>query len=137
MKQAWLPGRDKKAVRHPGGPGALHPSPDQPQRSTLVLGGGIGGIAAAVGLAERGVEVTLVEREAQLGGRVRAWPVEHDSAGGAPVTMSRGFHAFFRQYYNLRSLLRRVDPALEGLTPVDDYRRHRHRSPPRSRRCGR
>jgi isorenieratene synthase len=35
--------------------------------------------------------------------------------------MSRGFHAFFRQYYNLRALLRRVDPALEGLTPVDDY----------------
>ena len=26
--------------------------------------------------------------------------------------MSRGFHAFFRQYYNLRSLLRRADPAL-------------------------
>ena len=35
--------------------------------------------------------------------------------------MSRGFHAFFRQYYNLRGLLRRVDPALEGLTAVDDY----------------
>ena len=30
--------------------------------------------------------------------------------------MSRGFHAFFRQYYNLRALLRRVDPALTGLT---------------------
>ncbi|MBB3326990.1 FAD-dependent oxidoreductase [Microlunatus antarcticus] len=121
MKQAWLPGRDKKAVRHPGEHGALRPSPDQPQRSTLVLGGGIAGIAAAVGLAERGVEVTLVEREAQLGGRVRSWPVEHDSAAGAPVTMSRGFHAFFRQYYNLRALLRRVDPALEGLTAVEDY----------------
>ena len=24
--------------------------------------------------------------------------------------MNRGFHAFFRQYYNLRALLRRVDP---------------------------
>ena len=38
-----------------------------------------------------------------------------------PVTMSRGFHAFFRQYYNLRALLRRVDPALESLTAVPDY----------------
>ena len=28
--------------------------------------------------------------------------------------MNRGFHAFFRQYYNLRDLLRRIDPA-----PVD------------------
>ena len=35
--------------------------------------------------------------------------------------MSRGFHAFFRQYYNLRSLLRRSDPALERLRPIDDY----------------
>ena len=26
--------------------------------------------------------------------------------------MSRGFHAFFRQYYNLRALLRRADPGL-------------------------
>jgi len=89
----------------------------------LVLGGGIAGIAAAAGLAERGVQVTLVEREVQLGGRVRSWPVDHDGPGGsdAPVTMSRGFHAFFRQYYNLRALLRRVDPALARLTPVADY----------------
>ena len=44
----------------------------------IVAGGGIAGIAAAVGLAERGVPVVLVEPEAQLGGRVRAWPVTHD-----------------------------------------------------------
>ncbi|GAA1426997.1 FAD-dependent oxidoreductase [Microlunatus lacustris] len=119
MKQTWLPGHDSKAVRHPGAPGALRLSQAQTQPTTLVLGGGIAGIAAAVGLAERGVKVTLVEREAQLGGRVRAWPVEQ--ADGSETTMSRGFHAFFRQYYNLRALLRRVDPALEGLTPVEDY----------------
>ena len=35
--------------------------------------------------------------------------------------MNRGFHAFFRQYYNLRNLLRRVDPELAMLTPVEDY----------------
>ena len=35
--------------------------------------------------------------------------------------MSRGFHAFFRQYYNLRALLRRTDPTLARLLPVDDY----------------
>ncbi len=122
--RAWLPGRDTKAVRHPGAPGEQRLPPGRPPRSALVLGGGIAGIASAVGLAERGVRVTLVEREARLGGRVRAWPVDHDGSGDAgevPVTMSRGFHAFFRQYYNLRALLRRVDPGLEGLTPVDDY----------------
>ena len=32
------------------------------------------------------------------------------------VAMNRGFHAFFRQYYNLRDLLRRTDPDLIELT---------------------
>ncbi|MDQ6715918.1 MAG: FAD-dependent oxidoreductase [Actinomycetota bacterium] len=75
-------------------------------------------MSAATGLAERGVAVTLVEAEQTLGGRARAWPV--DAAGGA-TTMSRGFHAFFRQYYNLRALLRRSDPDLSSLRPIDDY----------------
>ncbi len=35
--------------------------------------------------------------------------------------MSRGFHAFFRQYYNLRGLLRRADPGLKRLTGLPDY----------------
>ncbi len=111
----WRPGRDRQAVRHPGAPGSRR-APDG--SSALVIGGGIAGLAAATGLAERGVRVTLIEREPQLGGRVRAWPL--DSADGSR-TMSRGFHAFFRQYYNLRSLLRRSDPALERLRAIDDY----------------
>jgi len=119
VRRAWIPGRDVRAERHPGHAGLAKAPHDGARPTALVLGGGIAGIAAAVGLAERGVGVTLVEREAQLGGRVRAWPVEQ--ADGSTTTMSRGFHAFFRQYYNLRALLRRVDPALEGLTAVDDY----------------
>ena len=35
--------------------------------------------------------------------------------------MSRGFHAFFRQYYNLRAVLRRTDPTLSRLRPLADY----------------
>jgi isorenieratene synthase len=35
--------------------------------------------------------------------------------------MERGFHAFFRQYYNLRALLRRVDPTLSSLAALPDY----------------
>ena len=121
MSRSWRPGRDALAVRHAADPKpARRPSPDPRRidRPVLVAGGGIAGIAAAVGLAERGVPVVLVEPHEQLGGRVRAWPVEHD---GDRVTMSRGFHAFFRQYYNLRALLRRVDPALESLVPLTDY----------------
>ncbi len=110
----WRPGHDRRAERHPAAPGALRPT-DGRQPTAVVLGGGIAGIAAAAGLAERGVQVTLLEQHGQLGGRVRAWPREDGT------TMSRGFHAFFRQYYNLRALLRRVDPTLAGLTAVADY----------------
>ncbi|MBM9467981.1 FAD-dependent oxidoreductase [Nakamurella leprariae] len=113
----WRPGRDRRAVRHPGRPGSArikHRSTGETPH-VVVAGGGLAGIAAAVGLAERGVRVTLIEPHPQLGGRVRAWPV------GDGRSMSRGFHAFFRQYYNLRALLRRFDPTLAHLVPVPDY----------------
>jgi isorenieratene synthase len=84
-----------------------------------VIGGGIAGLAAATGLAERGVRVTLLERGRQLGGRVAGWT--ETMADGTRLPMSRGFHAFFRQYYNLRALLRRADPGLSRLVPVADY----------------
>ena len=83
-----------------------------------MIGGGIAGLAAACGLVERGVAVELLEPEEHLGGRVRAWRTE-TAAGN--VTMSRGFHAFFRQYYNLRALLRRAGDLEELLRPVEDY----------------
>ncbi|MGN6607131.1 MAG: FAD-dependent oxidoreductase [Jatrophihabitans sp.] len=109
------PGRDKRAEHHPAHHGA---SDDGRTHHVAVLGGGVAGLAAATALAERGVAVTLLEQHEQLGGRVRAWPVAH---ADGPATMSRGFHAFFRQYYNLRALLRRVDPSLRRLVPVADY----------------
>ncbi|MFH9668734.1 FAD-dependent oxidoreductase [Streptomyces globisporus] len=87
--------------------------------AAAVVGGGLAGIAAATGLAERGVRVTLYESAPDLGGRLAGWPTR--LADGSTVTMSRGFHAFFRQYYNLRGLLRRVDPGLDSLTPLPDY----------------
>ena len=78
------------------------PARRTPPRSALVVGGGVSGLVAARDLAARGLRVTLVEACEQLGGRVRAWPTDDGR------TMSRGFHAFFRQYYTLRALLRRA-----------------------------
>lgn len=83
-----------------------------------VVGGGIAGLSAATGLAERGVAVQVIESEPYLGGRVGGW-TERD--GAIELAMNRGFHAFFRQYYNLRALLERIDPQLRMLTPVEDY----------------
>lgn len=84
-----------------------------------VLGGGLAGLAAATALAERGAQVFLFEKENMLGGRLACW--QDRLKDGSAHSMDRGFHAFFRQYYNLRSLMRRVDPELRMLTPLHDY----------------
>lgn len=85
----------------------------------VVQGGGIAGLSAATVLAERGVEVVVLERESFLGGRAGSW--DDRLADGTSFQMERGFHAFFRQYHNLRALLGRVDPTLASLLPLRDY----------------
>jgi isorenieratene synthase len=112
-------GRDRRAVRHLAPAGAPDASMLPQRPHAVVVGGGIAGLAAATGLAERGVRVTLAEREPYLGGRAGGWT--ESSPGGETLPMSRGFHAFFRQYYNLRALLRRADPDLRRLVPLSDY----------------
>lgn len=88
-------------------------------RPAVIVGGGLAGLAAATVLAERGIETVVIEREAYLGGRAGSWT--DTLADGTTFQMERGFHAFFRQYYNLRALLRRVDPELSTLMPLEDY----------------
>ncbi|MGH3913256.1 MAG: FAD-dependent oxidoreductase, partial [Pseudonocardiaceae bacterium] len=113
------PGKDRRVVLHPARGGRLRPDHLAERPRVAVVGGGIAGVAATVALAERGVAVHLLEREEQLGGRLRGWPTT--LADGSAATMTRGFHAFFRQYYNLRALLRRADPLGRVLVPMADY----------------
>lgn len=88
-------------------------------KTAVVVGGGLGGVAAATVLAERGVSVTVVEKEHFLGGRAGAWT--ETLKDGTTFEMERGFHGFFRQYYNVRELIRRVDPTLSCLVKLEDY----------------
>jgi isorenieratene synthase len=111
--------RDPRRVTHPARPGLPDAGLLKSRPHAVVIGAGIAGLAAATGLAERGVSVDVLERESYLGGRVGGWA--EPGPDGKPIAMNRGFHAFFRQYYNLRDLLRRSDFDLRRLTPVDDY----------------
>ncbi len=110
-------GTDRRRETIPAAGGLPDASALPVRPRVVVVGGGIAGLSAATGLAERGVAVEVIEREPYLGGRVGGWTEQ----GSQPLAMNRGFHAFFRQYYNLRALLARVDPQLRMLTPVDDY----------------
>ena len=61
----------KANLRAPAGAG--HASALARRPHVVVVGGGIAGLAAATGLAERGVAVEVLEREPWLGGRVASW----------------------------------------------------------------
>ncbi|HKV22365.1 MAG TPA: FAD-dependent oxidoreductase [Mycobacterium sp.] len=110
---------DRRRASHRASPGMSDASALPVRPRVVVVGGGIAGLAAATGLVERGVIVDVIEREAHLGGRVAGWTEKADD--GAALPMNRGFHAFFRQYYNLRDMLRRVDSGLGMLAAVEDY----------------
>ncbi|MDI6852705.1 MAG: FAD-dependent oxidoreductase [Deltaproteobacteria bacterium] len=56
-------------------------------QTALVIGGGIGGMTAALSLADRGVPVHLVEKEGHLGGYLGT-RVEHTIDGLAPVALA-------------------------------------------------
>lgn len=88
----------------------------EPPRVAIV-GGGLAGIGAAAALAERGIPVTLYERNAYLGGKIGAWKVP---IGDGEQTVDHGFHAFFRQYYNLNRFLERLDISTR-FRAIEDY----------------
>lgn len=77
----------------------------------VVVGAGLAGLTAAIHLAERGLEVVLVESHPEfLGGRTRgrapyrfAWNgVEHEHS------FDHGQHCLWAQYWNMRALLARL-----------------------------
>lgn len=88
------------------------------EKSVGIIGGGLAGVSAAIFLAERGFKIKIFEKEKYLGGKVGSWPVNFDD--GFSTKVEHGFHAFFRQYYNLRNLLKKID-AYKYLIPIDDY----------------
>ena len=63
---------DPRRVTHPGQPGLPSAAGLPRPPHVVVVGAGIAGLAAAAGLVERGVTVEVLERETNLGGRLRA-----------------------------------------------------------------
>ncbi|GAB4304597.1 MAG: FAD-dependent oxidoreductase [Myxococcota bacterium] len=66
----------------------------------IIIGGGITGLTAGVGLSGEGRRVALIEAEAHLGGRAASYIDEETG-----VTVDIGPHIFFSEYPNMLKLL--------------------------------
>ena len=86
--------------------------------TVAIIGAGLAGLSAAIILAQRGFHVDIYEKDNFLGGKVGSWP--HTFSDGYSTRIEHGFHAFFRQYYNLRRLLEQVG-VIDNLIPISDY----------------
>ena len=73
--------------------------PEGGPRRTVVIGAGIAGLAASLGLARTGLRVTLLERHGHVGGKMRAVPSEAGpvAAGPTVLTMRSVFDALFEE----------------------------------------
>ena len=75
-------------------------------KKVVVIGGGLAGLAAAYELSQRGFVVTLLEKSPQLGGKIASWDIQ---VGEDRLKMEHGFHGFFPQYYNLKSIVKEIN----------------------------
>ena len=71
------------------------------QKTVVVVGAGLSGLACAYELCQRGFKVKLLERSPQLGGKIASWQFH---VGNETFMMEHGFHGFFPQSYNLNNL---------------------------------
>jgi phytoene dehydrogenase-like protein len=80
---------------------------------TIVVGGGLGGLAAAAYLARAGQRVRVLEKSTHLGGRARSR--RHDVEGGR-FTFNLGPHALYRKG-PAELALRELGVAIDGAMP--------------------
>lgn len=58
------------------------------KQHALVVGGGVGGLSAALSLASQGLQVTLLEAQKTIGGKMRAVPVGDTRIDGGPTVFT-------------------------------------------------
>ncbi len=76
------------------------------QADVVIIGGGLSGLACAVGLSGSGLAVTLVEASIELGGRARSWT---DDVTGDIIDI--GPHVITSEHRNMLRLLERLNTA--------------------------
>ena len=87
-------------------------------KSVLILGGGLAGLQAACELVDRGFRVTVLEKTALPGGKLKAWKDHNFARQHSPngYTREHGLHGVWHFYKNLREFLGRHQVPLNKLS---------------------
>ena len=105
------------------------------EKKVVVVGGGIGGLAASALLAKEGFNVTVIEKNSTVGGRARTWEKDgfRFDMGPSWYLMPEVFEHFFALFGRKRKdyyTLKRLDPAYrvffepgEGVDVFSDLQR--------------
>jgi uncharacterized protein with NAD-binding domain and iron-sulfur cluster len=89
--------------------------------TVVVLGGGIGGMTAALELVERGFNVYVFELKKIPGGKSRTIPVPNSGTGGRPdLPGEHGFRFFPSFYVHLPDTMKRIPFGNTGRTCFDN-----------------
>jgi uncharacterized protein with NAD-binding domain and iron-sulfur cluster len=91
------------------------------KHSVAILGGGIGGLSAAHELAERGLKVTVFERNGAFGGKARSLSVAGSGLEGrADLPAEHGFRFFPGFYKHVTDTMRRIPFGSAGASCRDN-----------------
>ena len=69
-------------------------------KKIIVIGAGIGGLAAALKLAHNGLDVTVIEQHSYAGGKIRSMASSEGPVDAGPTvfTLKNLFDSFFSVY---------------------------------------
>ena len=92
-------------------------------KSVLMLGGGLAGLQAACELADKGFAVTILEKTAIPGGKLKTWKDKHFARKHFPEGYARehGLHAVWGFYKNLREFMGRHGIKLTGMNEGESF----------------
>ncbi|MEE2788419.1 MAG: FAD-dependent oxidoreductase [Myxococcota bacterium] len=109
--------RPKKPRRiEPANPTAPMTLPFRGAKTALVIGAGLGGLSAALELAERGYAVKIREASDVIGGRLATRTM---TTQAGTFNVEHGLHMWFHNYHNFRDIQKRLGID-DQFRPYDD-----------------
>lgn len=98
-------GGDPPRLIEPLNPNDPERLPNGVSKKVLIVGGGLAGLSAGLELAERGYNVTIKEKNHELGGRLMTEEIE---VQGETFHIEHGFHGWFNNYHNMKDVRNRL-----------------------------